>query len=64
MELWSSGNNVDMKVDLNASHLGAVSTWMGDLIRIPSEGFEIHSFSFPFPFYFFCFHLIDLFFGF
>ena len=33
-----SGKNVDMKVDSKSSQLGAVSTWMGDLIRIPTEG--------------------------
>ena len=35
---------------LKVKPLGAVSTWMGDLIRIPTEGFD-----------FFCFHFIYLF---
>ena len=57
MELWSSGTDVDVKVDSKSSQLGAVSTWMGDLIGIPTEGFDFYSFFF----FFFCFHFIDLF---
>ena len=30
---------MDMKVDSESSQLGAVSTWMGDLIRIPTDRF-------------------------
>ena len=43
-----------MKVDSKSSQLGAVSTWMGDLVRIPTEGFEFYSF---FSFFFFSFFL-------
>ena len=65
MELWSSGKNVDMKVDSKSSQLGAVSTWMGDLIRILTDGFDIYSFfvfffSFLFFSFSFLFHFIDL----
>ena len=49
---------MDMKVDSKSSQLGAVSTWMGDLIRIPTEGFYFYFFFF---FFFFCFHFINLF---
>ena len=47
--------NVGMKVGSKSSQLGAVSTWMGDLIRIPSEGFDFYSFSFSFFFFLFSF---------
>ena len=45
------------KVDSKSSQLCAVSTWMGDLIRIPTEGFDFYSFFFFFSvfIYFFIF---------
>ena len=54
------GKNVDKKLDSKSSQPGVVSTWMGDLIRIPTEGLDFYSFCF-FSFFlsfFFCFHFI------
>ena len=63
VELWSSGKNVDMKVDSKSSQLGAVSTWMGDLIRIPTEGLDFDSFFFFFFSFFFILFFFFFFFG-
>ena len=56
-----------MKVDSKSSQLGAVSTWMGDLIRIPTEGLDFYSFfffSFFLSFFFFLFLFILLIYSF
>ena len=41
---------MDMNGDSMSSQLGAVSTWMGDLIRRLTEGIEVCSFLFLFFF--------------